>query len=58
MSVDAAVTPTCVLAGAPSVTALAAGLLSTGVVGATSVTATVKFCALDIYPSLEFTVIV
>ena len=45
-------TPTVVPLAAPSMTVLAAALLSTGVVSATSVTLMVKFCELVSVPSL------
>ena len=58
MSVEDAVMPTAVPFAAPSATVLAAPLPSTGVDGATSVTAIVKVCELVRMPSLACTVTV
>ena len=57
-SLDDAVTPTSVLAAAPSATELAPPLESTGVAGARSATLMVKLCELVPNPSLEATVMV
>ena len=57
-SVDDAVTPTVEPLAAPSAMVLVAALLSTGVEGATSVTAMVKLCELDSVPSLACAVTV
>ena len=58
MSVADAVMPTRLPAAAPSATLLGAALLSTGVDGATSVTAMTKLCELVSTPSLAWTVTV
>jgi hypothetical protein len=57
-STDVAVSPTVEPLAAPSATELAAGLLSVGTGGATSVTAMVKLCVLDSVPSLALAVTV
>ncbi|VVB43600.1 hypothetical protein RHCH11_RHCH11_00784 [Beijerinckiaceae bacterium RH CH11] len=55
-SVAEAVTPTVVPAAESATTVFIAALLSTGVDGATSVTAMAKVCALVSVPSLAATV--